>query len=204
MVTVIIAAYKAELFIEDCLKSIEIQTHRNIRVLLGVDGCEATLEVVKGLRDKYKMEVWYGPNQGPYGVKNFLLSQANIQSEEYFLTFDADDKMQPNMVELLVKKECNQYVYFEGVQYLRKADFDKVGSYQPWRCAADTDVITRLRKAGINITQTQLMFMRRQHPGQLTKMAATSFNSEYRNQRVIDIETSPIWIEPQMMNMQKV
>jgi glycosyltransferase involved in cell wall biosynthesis len=57
-ISIIIPAYKATLFIKECLDSIQGQTYfsdnGNYEILLGIDGCDETLDMVLKIRNRYK------------------------------------------------------------------------------------------------------------------------------------------------------
>ena len=49
-ISVLIAAYRAEKYILECINSISTTTPHEI--LIGIDGCKKTLNVVNGLRNE--------------------------------------------------------------------------------------------------------------------------------------------------------
>ena len=57
-VSVCITAYKAEEYIKECLDSVLKQTwfkkHKNWEIIVGIDGCEKTLEYMKSIMHLYK------------------------------------------------------------------------------------------------------------------------------------------------------
>jgi glycosyltransferase involved in cell wall biosynthesis len=92
-VSVLIAAYQAPDWITGCLEAVfaqDLPSGWRLQVLLGIDGCEATLNAVRSLRHE-ALEVVYAPsNQGTYLMFNSLMQYAR---GELICRFDADDIM---------------------------------------------------------------------------------------------------------------
>ncbi len=194
---IITPAYKAEHFIEQCLDA----STKQGKVLLGIDGCEATLAVVKKIQKRYKnLRVFYFPkNKGCYLTKNALID--HVPEGETFITFDADDIMKPGMAERM-KKEIPCYSRHTGVMCVTKDIWNTLGGYRPWRVHADTDFIRRL-KLICEVKKLPKLFYRRYHKGQLTKMRATGLKSDLRNEmrrltkENLDLEKPQIYFEPE-------
>ena len=100
-VSIIIAAYKAQNFIEECLNSISRQdyfiTNDKYEILIGVDGCYDTLYQLMKIRYKYKnLRIFMmKDNKGAYVTTNTLL---NLVKYENIIIFGADDVMKSIMV----------------------------------------------------------------------------------------------------------
>jgi len=176
-VYIITTAYKADRWIKECLDS----TCRNkeVTVLLGIDGCEATLERVKEIRGNYKnLRVFYYPeNMGTYKTKNDLISK--IPDDGIYITFDSDDKLYVSSVKrMLNHMPCKSR--HGGVHCISKKLYDKLGGYRGWTVHADSDFIRRLEHVS-PVKRLQGLFWRRRHPGQLTKMKHTGLKSALRN-----------------------
>jgi glycosyltransferase involved in cell wall biosynthesis len=105
-ISILITAYQAEKYIEECLDSIENQTYFNdnndFEVLVGVDACEFTLNKLKQISYKYRnLRIFMmDNNQGTYITMNTLL---DIAIYENLIRFDSDDKMKPYMIEKLMQ-----------------------------------------------------------------------------------------------------
>lgn len=209
--SIILTAYKTEKFIEECLDSIESQTYfennDNYEILVGVDGCENTLNKLNEIKDKYRNLYIYmmKENRGTYMTTNALL---NLIKYENVIRFDTDDIMEPNLVEDLVDfknindddviklgysdwregKKINDYVLVnDGIIYFKKSVMDDIaGGYMPWECAADSELISRLKGrvkiSGLN----KRLFIRRIHDNSLTLRKDTGYKSvkrlKYNNQ----------------------
>ncbi len=94
--SVLIAAYQAPAWIAGCLKAVfaqQLPPGWHLQVLLGIDGCEDTLNAVRSLRHE-ALEVVYAPsNQGTYLMFNALMLYAR---GDLICRFDADDLMCPD------------------------------------------------------------------------------------------------------------
>ena len=100
-VSVIISAYKASEFIEECLDSIlEQQTNFDYEVLVGVDGCPDTLNKIKDILYKYKdfnfRFYYFEINVGKYLMVNSMAKESIYDNLAFF---DVDDIMMNNFIE---------------------------------------------------------------------------------------------------------
>lgn len=209
-INVIISAYDCDEFIEECLDSVKNQTYTNIRILLGIDGCEKTLKKVKEIRGKYpNLDVYYSiENNGPYKMFNTLLQF--VPNNEYVQIFGADDKMNPDMLQEVSKYEI-AVVFHDGVLFSRKDIINRVGGFRNWRCAADSDILFRLEHLiDQEIPRLPVLFFRREHDKQLTRASNTNFNSELRKSYIKIFEdnkksTNPdIYIQPIYNSVEKI
>ena len=95
-VSIVIAAFDAEAFIGDALRSILLQQlpyNYSLEIIVGVDGCQKTWESVKPFR-KYGIRIIkMAFNYGPYITFNTMM---NYSSGDVIVRFDADDVMLPN------------------------------------------------------------------------------------------------------------
>lgn len=213
-VTVIVTAYNTEKYIEETLDSVVNQTwfksHDEWEILLGIDHCESTLTKVKEIFHKYKnLRVFYmRENAGTYIVSNTLISKAKYAR---ILRFDSDDIMKNDMVETMMTamntvKTCKLVqCYYEkypsregkcntgkahGVFLCKKSVFVSYGGFMPWKCAADTEFLTRVGSieskdfAAIPL----VMFYYRIHEESLTQKKDTNMKSELRKQYKTYIE----------------
>lgn len=210
-VSVCISAWKTAEYIEECLDSVAAQTwfkdHNNYEILLGVDGCEETLEKVKEIMHKYKnlKVMMMDKNVGTYITSNTIMKEAKY---ELLLRFDSDDIMNPNMVEVMVEKiKNNKYDLIsacaksfgltknvissaQGVILIRKPVFSKFGGYRPWVCAADTELKKRLLKLISIVNIKDVLFNRRVHKNSLTNKKETNMKSKIRKKYHDQIKTA--------------
>lgn len=219
-ISIIIPAWQASKFMDECIDSIKSQITSDIKIeiLLGIDGCHKTLQHINNNKDKYNdIEIyWFHENEGPYVIKNTLLSKAKY---EKILFFDADDIMCNNMLSTLnqyIKHDTVvrfKYYYFNdtlkldeknitasdfyghGVFAITKKTFLKLNGFEPWKCAADSEFHIRAEKNNINfILLKNNLFFRRQHINSITARPETDSKSDIRKSYKKIINNKKTWI----------
>lgn len=197
-VSVCISAYKAKDYIKECLDSVVNQswfkTHDNWEIIVGIDGCEETLEYMKTIMHFYKnLRVFMmDSNKGTYITSNTIISNTTY---EHIFRFDSDDIMCSNLVETVMNKKgsCHFLRYYLqnfgkntetgrawGTIYITKTLFKKYGGYKPWPCGADSDLYYRLRRIEAIKTIPDILMLRRVHPDSLTQTKETGMKSDLR------------------------
>lgn len=102
MVSVIVPAYNAESYIENCLKSISNQTCRDIEIIVVDDGSkDKTQEICENFAKEEERLFVYSleKNSGVSTARNYGISKAH---GEYIMFVDADDSMHETYVEVLL------------------------------------------------------------------------------------------------------
>jgi glycosyltransferase involved in cell wall biosynthesis len=102
-ISVIIAAYDAKEYLADSVTSVLIQKlpdNYNLELIVGIDGCLKTWEVIPYMRHKLVKYVKMADNYGTYVTFNTLMKFA---SGDLIARFDADDLMLPDY---LFKQIC--------------------------------------------------------------------------------------------------
>lgn len=201
-VSVCISAYQTQDYIEECLDSVEAQTwfksHSNWEVLLGIDGCEKTLEKVRDIMHKYRnLHVFMmDENVGTYVTCNTIMKQAKYK---WLLRFDSDDVMFPNMVEELINFVGNEtnspdlvtplctdnvrnMIWAEGQIFIKNEIFIKYGGFAPFKCGCDTELKVRTKNKIKQMSLRKTLFYRRIRTNSLTKSQETGIGSKYREQ----------------------
>lgn len=202
-VSIIVPTYKNTEYIINCVNSIIISCDIDkFEILVGIDGCEETLNFIK--KNNFNQNVkfhYFEKNVGPYIIKNSL---AKIANSDILLFFDSDDIMKENMIsEILEKMKNNDFVkpmysdftnipnynitksntYGEGVFSITKELFISMNGFEPWPIAADSDFMTRLYKNNKKFTYTsEVVFYRRIHPDSLTQRKETNYSSILRSE----------------------
>lgn len=132
-ISVIVPAYNAELYLNQCIDSILMQSYSNFELILVDDGsvdrtrdiCNAYIE-----KDNRIQLICHDKNQGLASGKN---DGIRVASGEYIAFVDADDYIEPDMLEHLValarKTEsditvCN-YRRVDGSKYKTFSGFDE-------------------------------------------------------------------------------
>ena len=101
MVSVIIPAYNAAVFIESTINSLLCQTYENFEIIVVNDGSvDNTLDIVTRIAEKDpRVKVFTQENGGVSAARNTALSKA---SGEYITYVDADDSLPKNAIETMV------------------------------------------------------------------------------------------------------
>lgn len=198
MISIIIPAYKAEKYIDECISSL---TAVGVEILIGVDACETTLNHIinKGLYPDLGVSLFYFPkNVGPYVIKNTLI---DIAKNDNVLFFDADDIMQSGTLEQFYNAiQRNDYVKLNYMNFqktitkngqimndavigVKKDVFNKLNGFYPWKCGADTEFGYRLWNNGFKQkTLEGINYFRRLHGENLTMRKDLGHGSAIRNQ----------------------
>lgn len=102
MISIIVSCYNVSKFLDDCFKSIENQTYKNIEVIFVNDGSkDDTLERIKKFCEgKNYCKYIDQENQGPSQARNNGLALAQ---GEFIYFLDSDDIPYPNILEELRK-----------------------------------------------------------------------------------------------------
>lgn len=198
-VSVCITAYKTKDYIKECLDSVINQTwfkdNDKFEIIVGIDGCEDTLEYMKTIMHNYKnlRVLMMDSNKGTYITSNTIMSIAKYDN---IFRFDSDDIMCSNLVETVMRhKGSSLFVRYRfqdfgndkhgtgcahGTVYINKNLFMKYGGFRPWPCGADTELYYRLKNLITIKNLKQILMMRRVHDSSLTHDKKTGMKSEIR------------------------
>lgn len=232
MFSIIITAYNTKDFIEQCLESIENQTffknNNDYEILIGVDNCFETLEKIQQIRKKFRnIKVFFmNKNYGTYITTNTLLTLVKFEN---IIRFDSDDIMFNNLIEILsnnLKFDIIRYRFEEfknndlknskisksfalGVLFYKKKIFEKLGGYQDWICAADSELEKRYTIAKFNILKIDKpLFYYRIHENSLTNSKLTGYRSQIRKEFEKKIqainENYPIFVQPKIGEFKEI
>ena len=197
-ISVIIPTYNNIEYLDESLNSIiNSGKNHNIEILVGIDGCEKTLNYVKQKTypDFVKFH-YFNSNNGPYDIKNTLTKTSN---SEKIIFFDSDDIMTDSTItevinnlggydlvrlkykEIRNNKTSEKTNFHEGAIGINKNLFLSMNGFEPWMCAADSDFLGRLykRKPRIYHTKNLSMYYRR-HDTSLTMKKETGMASSLR------------------------
>lgn len=196
-VSILIPAYKSGAFIEDCIYSLIHQKHTcDYEILIGVDGCEETLNVVKNIPN---VGVYYSKeNIGVFPMRNSLVKKAKFDN---LLFFDSDDIAQPEILQktadALEKADAVRWCFYNfsifgkydhcktpafGAIGIRKSVLLEMNGFATYeRFGMDSDFVGRLEQFNKSIAIVEKpMFFRRVHPGSLTRRPDTGMRSPAR------------------------
>jgi len=219
-ISIIIPAFKAAEYIEECLNSIYSQnTVFTFEILIGIDNCESTKDKLLQIADKYSnLHIFYSNESvGPYIIRNTLVQKATYPN---LLFFDADDIMSTSLISNISRKNDQvrpiRFKYFnfnqgsdpfssktihhttgEGVFFIPKGTFKKIGGFQNWKVGADSEFKQRCNKNKIlSIELSEPLFYRRLHNSSLTQDARTGYNSALRLKILNKIKNNKDWKIP--------
>ena len=194
-VSICIAAYDVCEFIKESLDSVVSQTwfktHDNWEIIVGIDGCEKTLEYLKPIMHNYKnlKVLMMDSNKGTYVTTNTLMKNA---SYENIFRFDADDIMFPDLVETVMNKKEDasivRYGYVnensngihKGAIFIKKSIFLKYGGFRPWKCSGDVELCTRLKHVEKYKEIADILCYYRINENSLTRSGETVVGGELR------------------------
>lgn len=202
-VSVCITAYNATRFIKECLDSIEQQTwfreRDNWEILVGVDNDPETMRYLRKIMPNYRhIRVFMmNSNEGTYITINSLFYLAKY---DYVVRFDADDIMNANCIEEAMSlRNMYDFVRFKfrnfyefdfrwhhevliahGIGMFRKSVIRHYGYFRPWRIAADTELLQRLKNFIRCGSTDSVVFQRRVYDGSLTTAQNTKMRSPLR------------------------
>ncbi|MBR5648191.1 glycosyltransferase [Pseudobutyrivibrio sp.] len=102
LVSVIVPVYNAEKYLQECIDSILGQTYENIEILVTDDGSnDKSYCIMENYATKdSRVHIFRQENQGPNAARLNGLEHSN---GEYVIFVDADDYMEPELVETLIK-----------------------------------------------------------------------------------------------------
>jgi len=204
MLSIIIPAYKAKAFLDECIASIT----EPCEILIGVDNCQETMEHIKNNKGLYSRArlFYFTENVGPFVIKNSLSDEA---SHGKLLFFDADDVMIKGTIKQVDKLldhtpyvKLNYLNFFklnkpdihlrnDAVIAIRKDLFNKMNGFIDWRCAADTEFLKRLQFNHVKYSNAfGPCYYRRLHGGNLTMRPETNFVSPLRKKYIDIIQTN--------------
>jgi glycosyltransferase involved in cell wall biosynthesis len=220
-VSIIIPTFQVPEYLSECINSILSQkVDFNYEILIGVDGCELTLNHINENSELFKMTkpYYFEDNSGPFIVKNNLICKTKYK---YILFFDSDDLMGDGMLQIfynqILETDVIKFKYVElfngkpkgglklahGVLGVNKKIFDKLIGFENWRCAADTEFLERLSFNNFTTkTIENTSFYRRLHTKNLTIDSKTNYSSELRNSYVSILNKKRVtstWDNPKMV-----
>jgi glycosyltransferase involved in cell wall biosynthesis len=208
-VSVCITAFKSVKFIKKTLNTIINQTwfkkNDNYEIILGIDGCNETLQYIKNIKNNYKnlIVIMMKENKGTYITTNTIMT---ISKYDHLIRFDSDDIMYPNLVEKVMTQSTKyDMVRFKMKNYnimtkktnveeaigqfmMKHWVFDYFGGFMPWKCGSDAEFKKRIIKFIKVIYLKDVLLLRQIHPQSLTQSKETNFSSKERKNKFIYIK----------------
>ncbi|MBD1571472.1 glycosyltransferase family 2 protein [Aliivibrio sp. S10_S31] len=164
-VSVIIAAYNVEEYIDDCIKSILMQSYKDIEIII-IDDCST--DTTKEKLSKYTSEkikiIFSDENSGPGGARNKGLDDA---TGDYIFFIDSDDILHPDairdMLQVSLKSKCDIFaasyfkfssilnvgfshkINFSDISKIDKIDFILKRGFAPWGMLIKSNILHGVR-----------------------------------------------------------
>ena len=106
MISVIIPVYNVEKYITECINSLLNQTYKNIEIIVVDDGStDNSYKILQKLSKKHQsIRLFHKANGGVSSARNYALKYVN---GEYVSFIDADDYLEPEAYEILIKNIKN-------------------------------------------------------------------------------------------------
>lgn len=125
LVSVIVPIYNADKFISRCVDSITKQTYYNLEIILVDDGStdHSYAECQRLAHDEKRIVVINQPNAGVVTARNVGIERSH---GDYLMFVDADDWIEPDMVETLVNRIDDADIISSGVFWEKHAGREEV------------------------------------------------------------------------------
>jgi glycosyltransferase involved in cell wall biosynthesis len=215
-ISIIIPTYNTPEYLDECLNSILMSIDDlNCEILVGIDGCQKTLDYVKSKSFDVRFKFYFfNENVGPYVIKNSLVK---ISKSDKIMFFDSDDIIVSETISKVIKLlDSNDLVklmfsefhtsehlvnkqtlsYGEGVFGINKNIFLNKNGFRNWRCAADSDFMSRLYIDNVKISSiNDVSFYRRVHKNSLTMSDDTGLSSALRRQYIKSVKKTDKLLE---------
>lgn len=125
-VTIIIPVYNVEKYLEECLKSVVLQSYKDIEIIVINDGStDCSREICEEYQNKYDNIILINKkNEGVSVARNTGIS---LSTGEYIVFIDADDVVHENYIECLVyllETECAEIAMCEYTTDILKDDIN--------------------------------------------------------------------------------
>ena len=103
LVTIIVPAYNAEMFLKENIESILGQTYKKLEVIYVCDGCtDCTVDILAGYEGDSRLKIHVETeNHGAAISRNIGMDMAH---GDWIIFLDADDLFEPDMIEKMVRR----------------------------------------------------------------------------------------------------
>ena len=149
MISVIVPIFNSEKYLSKCLESISSQKIRELEVICIDDGStDGSASIVKDFQKKdSRFYLVKQKNQGRGSARN---TGIKLAKGEYICFVDSDDKLEPNALELLLKK-----IREKGDAVV--SSISVINFIYPEKSISDTEYY-KIRFSGVKKTSPQLIF----------------------------------------------
>ena len=137
-VTIGIALYNCQEYIERCLNSALEQTYSNIEIIVVNDGStDNSLNIVNKIKKnsiaKDKIRIYTQENGGPSSARNHIIEKA---TGEFILLIDSDDWLEKDAIEKMMKIQSKHNCDIVKINYCVNSSKDKIinkSGYQKYK-----------------------------------------------------------------------
>lgn len=113
MVTIVMATYNGEKYLEEQLDSILSSTYKDLKLYIVDDGSkDSTLEILNLYKKKYPDKIQYRINEKNLGVTLNFLNAINKTTSEYVMLCDQDDVWNKDKIEKTLNRMKQMEVQF--------------------------------------------------------------------------------------------
>ena len=131
IISVIIPVYNEEKYIDRCMNSLQMQTYRNLQIILINGGsqdlspqkCDEWAAHWNMGRNMGIVEVIHAVNNGVSASRNLGLAHA---SGEYVTFIDGDDWLEPDAIEKMYRAICDENSDLAGMAFAAKSSEDDI------------------------------------------------------------------------------
>jgi glycosyltransferase involved in cell wall biosynthesis len=163
LVSVLIPAYNCQAHIKDALNSLLNQTYSDIEIIIVNDGsADQTKSEIGKVKDN-RVKIFDQQNKGQCAASNKAFVECKGELIKFF---DADDILNPENIELQVKRLNGDYEYVASSQWGRFYNDDlttfKLNPESVWRDMAPVDWLVESWTNGLNMMQCALWLIPRE------------------------------------------
>lgn len=178
MVSIIIPAYNAEKYIENCINSIVKQTYKDIEIIVIDDGStDTTADIVKKKASECDyLRYYYQVNSGAAVARNNGIVHSN---GEYIMFVDADDEIKENII-------------YELLDILKDSTIDIVAcccDVFDDKCIEEEHFFENdfeFNESNKEMLFEQLIDLNKHHPGKVTTAIGVPWGKLYRKNLLIN------------------
>lgn len=130
-ISIVTTAYNIEAYVEKCLNSLLVQTHKDIEIIVVNDfSTDKTMEIVGKFTDERIKVVNHSQNMGAGWARRTGIAAA---TGEYVITVDGDDWLSEDFIEQLVKnaEETDADIVSGGITYVWSDTYEEVKRFLP-------------------------------------------------------------------------
>ncbi len=162
LVSIIIPLYNAERYLAEAIESVLDQTYKKLEVLIVNDGSTDNSLAIARSFERENVKVYDQPNRGASAARNYGFLQSK---GEFIKFFDADDLMNPIMIEAQINLAIDNPYSIVSAKWGRFYGDDtitfKLNPEECWQNMLPIDWICSSWKSGASMTQPGIFLIPR-------------------------------------------